>query len=178
MKAVEAMWRRHHSHEPASGGGILKRRLGRRDQPKPAIATATAEAGAAPVTPGVKGGEAAEQFTLSVEEATRLMRLEGTLGAVVSELRSLPEGSIPTTRLSALVGQLVSEADSVLPSASLAELHRLIKTPVPGNETGRNLRLVLVGLQAWLDGLGAQLQMVVVTPEVPRGTPAWSYRTL
>jgi hypothetical protein len=104
-----------------------------------------------------------DEFTLSVADAARLMRLQATLAAVVAELRVIPEGSIRTSRLCTMVQRLLGQADTVVPSALLAELHRLITAPAPCGETQRDLALLLVGLHAWLQGLAAQLRIVVRT---------------
>jgi hypothetical protein len=121
--------------------------------------------------PGAHNGERATPFTLSVGDAARLMRLQGTLAAVVDELRGLPEGSVGTARLSALVEHLLDGVDSVVPRAVLGELQRLIKEPTPTGEPERDLRLVLAALDGWLQGLAVELQMVIAAPGATASSP-------
>ena len=101
-------------------------------------------------------------------DAARLLRLEATLGALVQELRSLPQGSVDGAWLARQIQQHMHEAKTVAPPVLRPELQRLVKPIVPEADTDGDCRIVLAGLNGWVQGLTTQLGIVVDPPAVER----------
>ena len=85
-------------------------------------------------------------------DGARLLRFAEALDASVDEVRSMPPGSLRVADLEAIVARTVGEAEHVVPTALLPELHALI-APLHDPETEPDLRVVLVELNGWIRGL-------------------------
>jgi hypothetical protein len=95
----------------------------------------------------------------------RLLRFQGRLSTLVGELGSIPRESVGTPLLSLELRNLLDEAEGVVPTEMLDELHRFTSLSLTHGETERDLRIAITALQAWIEGLVAQCGMVV--------TPTW-----
>jgi len=100
----------------------------------------------------------------------RLLRLQGRLATLVGELRSIPRESVGSPLLSLELRKLLNEAESAVPTEMLDELHRFTSHSLTRSETERDLRIAIVALGAWIDGLVAQCGMVVTptSSDLPR----------
>lgn len=94
-------------------------------------------------------------------DPARLLRLQASLDALVAELRQLPAGSLSAGVLAHLFRAELDEAEEVAPPALRAELHQLVGPDSPEARTERGLRVMLAGLDGWVQGLSSQLGFVV-----------------
>jgi hypothetical protein len=85
-------------------------------------------------------------------DGARLIRFAEALNSTVEELRALPLGALGVKELQAIVVRTLEEADTVIPSLLLPELHSLV-APIREAETERDLRVLLVELDGWVRGL-------------------------
>lgn len=98
-----------------------------------------------------EAGEAGDTQVLVID-GTKLLRLEATLDAVLGELPTEVGGERETRRFDELTSRLLAEVGSTLPDPLLDELHRLLGS-FPEPLSLRQLRILLVQLEGWVDGL-------------------------
>lgn len=113
-----------------------------------------------PHSAGQPGGDGAGADRTGVE-AARLWRLLGSVGALLVELRSLPGSAVSVDMLAPRVRVLLAEAEDLVPPSLCDELHRLVGPVRSEGETERDLRMLLAGLEGWIEGLNAQLITVL-----------------
>lgn len=101
-------------------------------------------------------------------DGARLIRFAEALDASVEELRSLPPGSLAVEELRAIVLRTMSEAEAVIPSPLLRELHHLVG-PMNEPETERDLRVMLVEIDGWVRGLLGSMGVTIAAAGAPEG---------